>query len=112
MRRSCLEGAGRLVPERFSAGSYMSLCATYLGRLRAGRAVRRIEPQNGGWGATSTLDGASGLIATTTATRITIQSSFSRRIPLLIRRYDYNVKAGAGAGRYRGGFGLVREYEI
>ena len=29
-----------------------------------------------------------------------------------VRRYDYNVEGGVGAGRQRGGYGLVREYEI
>ncbi len=32
------------------------------------------------------------------------------KFPLLVRRYAYNVEAGVGAGQYRGGFGLVREY--
>ena len=34
------------------------------------------------------------------------------KFPLLVSRYAYNVEAGVGAGQYRGGFGLVREYII
>jgi N-methylhydantoinase B len=34
------------------------------------------------------------------------------KFPLLIRRYDYNVQGGVGAGKHRGGFGLIRDYEI
>ena len=34
------------------------------------------------------------------------------KFPLLVSRYAYNVDAGVGAGQYRGGFGLVREYII
>jgi N-methylhydantoinase B len=30
----------------------------------------------------------------------------------VVSRYEYNVEAGVGAGRYRGGFGLVREYVV
>ncbi len=33
-------------------------------------------------------------------------------MPLFVRRYGYNVEGGVGAGRRRGGYGLVREYEI
>ena len=46
-----------LVPERFSAGSYLSLCATYFsGRADDGLFVH-IEPLNGGWGASHSRDG-------------------------------------------------------
>ncbi len=41
-----------LVPQRFSAGSYLSLCASYLSGSGADGLFVHIEPQNGGWGAT------------------------------------------------------------
>ena len=31
---------------------------------------------------------------------------------MLVERYALNVGAGAGAGRHRGGFGVVREYRV
>ena len=34
------------------------------------------------------------------------------KFPLLVGRYDYNVEGGVGAGRQRGGYGLVREYAV
>jgi N-methylhydantoinase B len=102
-----------LVPERFSAGSYMSLCATYItGRTEHGLFVH-IEPQHGGWGATAERDGASGLIAVTDGDTYNYSVELlEAKFPLLVHRYDYNVEGGVGAGRHRGGFGLVREYEI
>ena len=102
-----------LVPERFSAGSYLSLCATYFSGPRADGLFVHIEPQNGGWGATSKRDGASGMIAVTDGDTYNYSIELlEAKFPLLIRRYEYNVESGVGAGRYRGGFGLVREYEI
>jgi N-methylhydantoinase B len=102
-----------LVPERFSAGSYLSLCATYIvGHGPDGEFVH-IEPQHGGWGASEAEDGASGLIAITDGDTYNYSVELiEARLPLFVRRYGYNVEGGVGAGRRRGGFGLVREYEI
>ena len=102
-----------LVPERFSAGSYLSLCATYFSGPGADGLFVHIEPQNGGWGATSKRDGASGMIAVTDGDTYNYSIELlEAKFPLLIRRYEYNVENGVGAGRFRGGFGLLREYEI
>jgi len=102
-----------LVPERFSAGSYLSLCATYFSGAAADGLFVHIEPQNGGWGATEARDGASGMIAVTDGDTYNYSIELlEAKFPLLIRRYEYNVENGVGAGRFRGGFGLLREYEI
>src|SRR4029453_10546278 len=34
------------------------------------------------------------------------------RFPVLVERYELNVAAEGGAGRNRGGFGVVREYRM
>ena len=102
-----------LAPHRFSAGTYMSLCATYLSGSGPEGLFVHIEPQNGGWGATTMRDGASGMIAITDGDTYNYSVELlEAKFPVLIRRYDYNVEAGVGAGKHRGGFGLVREYEI
>jgi N-methylhydantoinase B len=102
-----------LVPERFSAGSYLSLCATYLSGSGPDGLFVHIEPQNGGWGATHSRDGASGMIAVTDGDTYNYSVELlEAKFPLLVSRYAYNVEAGVGAGRYRGGFGLVREYVV
>ena len=102
-----------LAPERFSAGSYLSLCATYFSGAAADGLFVHIEPQNGGWGATSAHDGASGLIAVTDGDTYNYSIELlEAKFPLLIRRYEYDVDNGVGAGRFRGGFGLLREYEV
>jgi N-methylhydantoinase B len=103
-----------LAPQRFTAGSYVSLCATYiLGSGADGGLFVHIEPQNGGWGATTGRDGASGMIAITDGDTYNYSIELlEAKFPLLVTRYDYNVAGGVGAGRHRGGFGLVREYEV
>jgi len=102
-----------LVPERFSAGTYLSLCATYLSGSGPDGLFVHIEPQNGGWGATHKRDGASGMIAVTDGDTYNYSVELlEAKFPLLVSRYAYNIESGVGAGRHRGGFGLLREYVV
>lgn len=102
-----------LAPHRFSAGSYMSLCATYIVGTGPDGAFVHIEPQHGGWGAAPDQDGASGLIAVTDGDTFNYSIELlEAKLPLLVLRYGFNTEGGAGAGRRRGGYGLVRDYEI
>lgn len=104
-----------LAPERFSAGSYMSLCATYIcgSDGGSGETFVHIEPQHGGWGATPGRDGASALIAVTDGDTYNYSVELlESKLPVRLRSYRLNTDDGSGAGRYRGGFGCIREYEI
>jgi N-methylhydantoinase B len=103
-----------LAPQRFSAGSYMSLCASYLsGRSADGEEWVHIEPQHGGWGATQQRDGASALIAVTDGDTFNYSVELlEAKFPLRVVSYRLNTSDGSGAGRFRGGYGTVREYEI
>ncbi|MBB4952386.1 N-methylhydantoinase B [Agrobacterium vitis] len=103
-----------LVPERFSAGSYSSLCVIYIaGKDQSGAPFIHIEPQHGGWGASRDHDGASALIALTDGDTYNYSVEvMEARFPLLVKRYGFNVEGGVGAGRRRGGFGIVREYQV
>ncbi len=104
-----------IAPERFSAGSYMSLTVAYLcGRGGAGRQdYVHIEPAHGGWGGSIDADGASALIALTDGDTYNYSSEvIEAKFPLRLRRYALNTADAVGAGRYRGGFGLVREFEV
>lgn len=103
-----------IVPDHFSAGSYTSLCVTYIsGRDASGDLFVHIEPEHGGWGGCNDRDGASGLIALTDGDTYNYSIELlEAKFPLLVRRYSLNTDGGVGAGRYRGGYGLVREYEI
>jgi N-methylhydantoinase B len=102
-----------LKPERFSAGSYTSLTVIYItGTDENGDLFVHIEPQHGGWGATPDRDGANALIALTDGDTYNYSVELlEAKLPLLVRQYGFNVEGGVGAGRRRGGYGLVREYE-
>jgi N-methylhydantoinase B len=105
----------KLVPERLSAGSYMSLCGTYIGGKDAvtGQTFVVVEPHIGGWGAMRNADGVSALISTPDGDTYNYSIElFEAKFPLRVNQYSLNVESGAGAGRYRGGFGAIREYEI
>lgn len=103
-----------VMPERFSAGSYTSLCVTYLsGHDEKGELFVHIEPEHGGWGACRDRDGASGLIALTDGDTYNYSIELiESKFPLLVKRYGFNTEGGVGAGKHRGGYGLVREYQI
>jgi len=103
-----------LMPSRFSAGSYSSLCVVYIsGKDRSGRPFIHIEPQHGGWGASRDRDGADALIALTDGDTYNYSVEvIEARFPLRVKRYGFNIEGGTGAGRRRGGFGIMREYEI
>jgi N-methylhydantoinase B len=104
-----------VLPDRLTAGSYLSLCATYLGGIddQSGEVWVHPEPHNGGWGAGQGIDGQNGLIATTDGDTYNypielLESKFS----LLVERYALNEASSGGAGEWRGGLGLIREYRF
>jgi N-methylhydantoinase B len=100
-------------PQWLGAGSYVSLCVSYVvGRDADGNVFVLAEPNDGGWGADADGDGASGLIATVDGDTYNFPVEvIESRFPLLVERYSID-EAGAGAGRHRGGLGIVREYRL
>jgi N-methylhydantoinase B len=104
-----------VLPERLTAGSYLSLCATYLGGIddKTGEVWVHPEPHNGGWGAGQGLDGQNGLIATTDGDTYNYPIELlESKFPLLVERYALNERDEGGAGQWRGGLGLIREYRL
>ena len=102
-----------VLPERLSAGSYLSLCATYLGGFDdvSGEVWVQPEPNNGGWGAGQGIDGASGLIATVDGDTYNYPVELvESKVPLLVEQYSLNTQASGGDGQWRGGIGCIREY--
>jgi 5-oxoprolinase (ATP-hydrolysing) len=65
----------------------------------------------GGAGAGPGYDGASGVQTHMTNSRLTDPEVLERRHPVLVRRHALRRGSG-GAGRFRGGDGLVREIEF
>lgn len=98
--------------ERLPVGHHLSVCGTIVSGLdEAGRRFVLVEPQAGGWGATVDRDGVSGMVpAGDGETYIMPVEVCEARYPLLVKQFTFNAVPGAGLGRYRGGFGLIRDY--
>jgi N-methylhydantoinase B len=101
------------LPHRLPAGHFLSVCGTIIsGRAESGEQFILVEPQAGGWGAGVDKDGESGLVPVGDGeTYIMPVEVCEDRYPLLVQSYGFNIREG-GAGKHRGGFGLIREYRI
>ncbi|MFN8457209.1 MAG: hydantoinase B/oxoprolinase family protein [Anaerolineae bacterium] len=103
-----------VLPERLTAGSYLSLCATYLGGRddQTGEFWVHPEPHNGGWGPGRSLTGQTASLLPLTGIPITAVELLEEKFPLLVERYSLNEGDSGGAGQWRGGLGLIREYRL
>lgn len=103
------------MPERLSAGHFLSVCATIVGGIddRTGQPFAIVEPQAGGWGGALGKDGESGLVCSGDGeTYIMSNEVIEVRHPILVEKYALNIEDGCGKGEYRGGFGLIKDYRI
>ncbi|CEP24409.1 unnamed protein product [Cyberlindnera jadinii] len=69
------------------------------------------ETIGGGHGAGDGWNGTSGVHTNMTNTRMTDVEVFERRYPVLLREYSIR-KGSGGAGKYKGGDGVVRDIEF
>ncbi len=102
-------------PDRLPAGTFVSVCSTSLAAAHpeTGEETLLVEPQPGGWGATRDADGQHGLVSVGDGETYTIPVEVAeQRYGVRVERFGFDIVAGAGAGRRRGGRGLVREYRI
>jgi N-methylhydantoinase B len=103
------------IPGRVGAGHFLSVCGTILGgydELRK-QPYALVEPQPGGWGATSTHDGASAQFCLGDGETLNMSTEvIEARYPIRVEQYALNTEAGAGAGKLRGGFGVVKDYRV
>jgi N-methylhydantoinase B len=103
-----------VLPQRVAAASYGDSMVSYISGLRDrnGELFVNIDCLVGGWGAWDGADGESSLINSVNGSiqdfPIEIVES---RYPLRVRRYAVR-NGSAGAGRWRGGCGTIREFEI
>lgn len=108
-----VKALSQAIPERCPAASYQ-MFGIYFYRMdpRYGKPFIYVDPVDGGGGAFPFADGPSALIfvgdGDAPNTPIEIIES---RYPLRVRRYTFNLD-GAGRGKYRGGFGVIRDYEV
>ena len=108
-----LGALGRALPDRLPAASQGTMNNITLGGLdpRTGRRFAYYETLGGGMGARKGLDGLSGVHTHMSNTRNTPVEAIEHYLPVRIREYAIRQGSG-GAGKWRGGDGLVREYEM
>ena len=99
--------------ERLSAGHFLSICGTnFSGTFDDGELFVLSEPQAGGWGAAPARDGQNGLVAQGNGeTRNIPVEVCEARYPIVVEQYALDVN-DCGAGRWRGGRGMVRDYRL
>src|SRR5580700_11285230 len=103
------------IPNRLPAGHFLSVCGTILGGYdeRRKQSYALVEPQPGGWGATATHDGPSGQFCLGDGETLNMSNEvIEARYPIRVEQYALNIEAGVGAGKRRGGFGVVKDYRV
>ena len=108
-----LRALAKAAPERVPAASAGTMSNLTIGGVdpRNGRAWTYYETTAGGMGARPGMDGLSGVQTHMTNSLNTPIEALEFAYPLRVRRYAYRRGSG-GAGRWRGGDGLVREVEL
>ncbi|MDH3559627.1 MAG: hydantoinase B/oxoprolinase family protein [Gammaproteobacteria bacterium] len=101
----------RAIPDRVPAASQGTMNNLAMGSRDGGRAWDYYETLGGGMGAGCQYDGLSATQSHMTNTLNTPIEVLEMNFPLRLLRYQVRDRSG-GAGRYRGGDGLVREYEF
>ena len=102
------------VPERLSAGHFMSVCAdvTYTIHPETGKPAILVEPNAGGWGASIDQDGEGGLVCLGDGETYILPMEVTEAIyGIRVDQFAFNTTPG-GAGTFRGGPGLIRDYQI
>jgi N-methylhydantoinase B len=103
-----------VLPERLTMGHFLSVCGTVISGLHpeTGELFILVEPQAGGWGAGADRDGENALVSMGDGETYVIPVEVCEtRYGVLVDQFALSICDG-GAGRYRGGRGLVRDYRI
>lgn len=102
------------LPERLPAGHQLSTCASIVsGRSVNGEYWLLVEPSLGGWGAAIDADGQQGQHPMGNGETYNVPVEvLEARYPIRVERFAFDTNTSAGAGRFRGGLGVVKEYRI
>lgn len=104
-----------VLPERATAAQFGDLMITYFvgqDRRDPNGTCMCVEAHAGGWGASASADGADGVINVLNGSfRNTPVEALEERYPVTVTQYAIREGSG-GAGRKRGGCGIVRAYRF
>ena len=108
-----LRALAQALPERILAGSSGTMNNLTLGGIdpRSGEPFAYYETIAGGLGARPTKDGVSGIHTHMTNSLNTPAEALEHAYPFRVTSYSLRPGSG-GAGKYRGGDGIVREIEV
>ncbi|MEM9613737.1 MAG: hydantoinase B/oxoprolinase family protein [Actinomycetota bacterium] len=103
-----------VVPDRAAAASYGDSMVIFLSGVDPETKAPwlHVEPTVGGWGAWDGSDGQDAMINNVNGSLKDMPIEvLETKFPLRIRRYGYRTDS-SGHGRYRGGVGVSREFEL
>jgi N-methylhydantoinase B len=108
-----LTSLGQAMPDRAVAANYGdSMVACFAGLDAAKRQWIVIEPTAGGWGAFKGSDGESAMINLSNGSFRNIPAEvYEVKHPMKVEEFAIRRDSG-GAGRWRGGCGVVRSYRV
>jgi N-methylhydantoinase B len=108
-----LRALAKAAPSRVPAASAGTMSNLTIGGVdpRSNEPFTYYETAAGGMGARPTMDGIPGVQTHMTNSLNTPIEALEYAYPFRVRRYGYRYGSG-GAGRFRGGDGLVREIEV
>jgi N-methylhydantoinase B len=108
-----LRALAQAIPERIPAASSGTMNNLTIGGIdpRTQKPFAYYETIAGGMGARPNADGISGVHTHMTNSLNTPVEALEYTYPFRVRRYSYRPGSG-GAGKFRGGDGLIREIEL
>jgi N-methylhydantoinase B len=108
-----LRALAKAIPARVPAASAGTMSNLTIGGIdpRTGERFTYYETTAGGMGARPGMDGISGVQTHMTNSLNTPVEALEYAYPFRVRRYGYRYGSGGG-GKFRGGDGLIREYEM
>ena len=108
-----LRALAQAIPDRIPAASSGTMSNLTIGGIdpHKGKSFAYYETVAGGMGARPNADGLSGVHTHMTNSLNTPVEALEYAYPFRVRRYSYRHESG-GAGKFRGGDGLVREIEL
>lgn len=106
-----VKSLSKVLPEKVCAAGKGIICNISFGGIspRSGKVYTFYETIGGGYGARPTKDGIDGIQYHLTNTQNAPVEEIELSFPVLIKRYEL-IPDSEGAGRYRGGLGMRRDY--
>ncbi|MDB5506376.1 MAG: hypothetical protein JWR75_1014 [Devosia sp.] len=104
-------GLAQIAPGKVMAAGEGGNTVVAIGGYSGGRPFVLVDMINGAWGGRANKDGIEGITNPSQNMSNLPIESLERQFPLLMEEYGFRPDSG-GAGQYRGGLGLVRQYRL